>query len=77
MVLYKRKGLVKSQSFLFDVSDMNVGKMRMYKEQRNYENVNRMNFEGVGQYDIPPIKPIEFTDAKFIGFNFAKTTVGR
>lgn len=45
----------------------------MYKEQRNYENVNRMSFEGVGQYDIPPIKPIEFTDAKFIGFNFAKT----
>ncbi len=29
----------------------------MYKTQRNYENAQRMLFEGAGQYDIPEIEP--------------------
>lgn len=40
----------------------------MYKTQRNYENVQRMLFNGVGQYDIPEIEPTQFDNAKFIGY---------
>ena len=45
----------------------------MYKEQRNYENVQRMLFDGVGRYDIPEIEPTQFNNAEFIGFNYAKS----
>lgn len=44
----------------------------MYKTQRNYENVQRMLFNGVGQYDIPEIEPTQFDNAEFIEFNYAK-----
>ena len=44
----------------------------MYKTQRNYENVQRMLFDGVGQYDIPEIELTQFDNAEFIGFNYAK-----
>jgi hypothetical protein len=40
----------------------------MYKTQRNYENVQRMLFNGVGQYDIPEIEPTQFDNAEFIGY---------
>lgn len=46
----------------------------MYKAQRNYENVQRMLFDGVGQYDVPEIGPTQFDNAEFIGFNYAKST---
>lgn len=46
----------------------------MYKEQRNYENVQRMLFDGVGWYDIPEIEPTQFDNAEFVGFNYAKST---
>lgn len=46
----------------------------MYKEQRNYENVQRMLFDGVGRYDIPEIEPTQFDNAEFVGFNYAKST---
>lgn len=46
----------------------------MYKTQRNYENAQKMLFEGVGQFGIPPIKPVEFDNAEFVGFNYAKST---
>lgn len=46
----------------------------MYKEQRNYENVQRMLFGGVGRYDIPEIEPTQFDNAEFVGFNYAKST---
>lgn len=46
----------------------------MYKAQRNYENIQRMLFDGVGQYDIPEIEPTQFDNAEFIGFNYAKST---
>lgn len=43
-----------------------------YKEQRNYENIQRMLFDGTGQYDIPGIEGTEFDAAEFIGFNYAQ-----
>ncbi len=46
----------------------------MYKEQRNYENVQRMLFDGVGRYDIPEIEPTQFDNAEFVGSNYAKST---
>lgn len=39
----------------------------MYRAQRNYENVQRMLFDGVGRYDIPEIEPKQFDNAEFIG----------
>ena len=45
----------------------------MYRAQRNYENAQRMLFEGAGQYDIPEIEPTQFDNADFIGFNYAKS----
>ena len=44
----------------------------MYKTQRNYENAQRMLFDGVGQYDIPELEPVQFDNAEFIGFNYAR-----
>lgn len=44
-----------------------------YKSQRNYENVQRMLFEGTGKFNIPKIEPTEFDSAEFIGFNYAKS----
>lgn len=45
----------------------------MYRAQRNYENVQRMLFDGVGRYDIPEIEPTQFDNAELIGFNYAKS----
>ena len=44
----------------------------MYKTQRNYENAQRILFDGVGQYDIPELEPVQFDNAEFIGFNYAR-----
>lgn len=44
----------------------------MYREQRNYENAQRMLFDGVGQYAIPEIEPTQFDNAEFVGFNYAR-----
>ena len=46
----------------------------MYKELRNYENIQRMLFDGVGRYDIPEIELTQFDNAEFVGFNYAKST---
>ena len=46
----------------------------MYRAMRNYENIQRMKFDGVGEYGIPEIEPTQFERADFIGFNFAKGT---
>lgn len=40
--------------------------------QRNYENVQRMIFDGIGQYGIPKLESTQFNFAEFIGFNYAK-----
>ena len=39
---------------------------------RNYENIQRMKFDGVGEYGIPEIERTQFDCADFIGFNYAK-----
>ena len=44
----------------------------MYRAMRNYENIQRMKFDGVGEYGIPEIEPTRFDYADFIGFNYAK-----
>lgn len=46
----------------------------MYKTQRNYENLNKALFEGVGEYDIPELKPVESIHVdNWISFNYMKT----
>lgn len=44
----------------------------MYKEQRNYENVQKMMFQEIGNYGVAQIEPTHFESADFIGFNYAK-----
>ena len=48
----------------------------MYREQRNYENAQRMLFDGVGQYAIPEIEPTQFDNAEFVGFNYVRGANG-
>ena len=45
----------------------------MYRQGRNYENLNKSIFDGTGTYDIPLIKPVKLETNSFIGFNYAKT----
>lgn len=45
----------------------------MYKQQRNYENVNKATFEGVGVYQIPQIQATHYNSCEFIGFNYARS----
>ena len=50
--------------------------MSNYRHQRNYENLQRVIFDGVGLYDMPVIEPIHIKDDDvplFIGFNYAKS----
>lgn len=42
-----------------------------YRNTRNYENLNKRIFEGVGPYDIPQIEVTHFESCEFIGFNYA------
>lgn len=42
----------------------------MYKAQRNYENIQKAIYEGVGEYQIPYISPTEFSECELIGFNY-------
>ena len=45
----------------------------MYRQGRNYENLNKCIFDGTGTYGIPPIQPEHCSVGAFIGFNYAKT----
>lgn len=48
----------------------------MYRQGRNYENLNRCIFDGTGTYGIPPIDPLapeKCSISSFIGFNYAKS----
>ena len=48
--------------------------MSNYRNGRNYENIERRRFTGVGIYDIPAIKSVDYTGGcEFIGFNYAKS----
>ena len=44
----------------------------MYRQQRDYENLNKMIFRGVGDYDIPAIRPDNPPVDNWISFNYAK-----
>lgn len=44
----------------------------MYRQTKNYENLQKRIFGGVGEYDIPQIKPVQYTECDWIGFNYAK-----
>lgn len=45
----------------------------MYRQRRNYENLNKAMFEGVGEYGIPQLRPVHECDVKhWISFNYAK-----
>lgn len=45
----------------------------MYKTQRNYENLQRAMFPGVGEYGIPALEPVRECEVEnWIGFNYAK-----
>lgn len=43
----------------------------MYKAQRNYENIQKARYEGLGEYQIPQIKPCDYGSCEWIGFNYA------
>jgi len=46
-----------------------------YRQSKNYENLQRRIFDGVGEYDIPALAPEHFSgDCQFIPFNYAKST---
>lgn len=48
--------------------------MSIYRQQRNYENLNKALFDGVGAYGIPEIEPYDIDNVEnWISFNFAKT----
>ena len=44
-----------------------------YRLQRNWENLQRATFDGVGKYNIPEIYPADTDCDLWVGFNFAKT----
>lgn len=47
--------------------------MNGYRSQRAYENLQKMIFPGVGEFDIPALRPVKDCDIEnWIGFNFAK-----
>lgn len=46
-----------------------------YRNCRNYENLERRLFDGVGEYGIPQIEPVAYEGGcDWIGFNYAKST---
>lgn len=45
----------------------------MYRNTKNYENLQRIIFDGVGEYQIPEIEPTSYKGSEFIPFNYAKT----
>lgn len=49
------------------------GAVIVYRQGRNYENLNRGIFDGTGIYDIPRLFPEYCTAPTFIGFNYAKS----
>lgn len=44
-----------------------------YRNQRNYQNLQKAMFWGVGEYDIPAIEPVKKIDVdKWLPFNYVK-----
>lgn len=48
-----------------------------YKTKRNYENLTRRIFEGVGQFNIPELAPTQYEACEFIGFNHHRSCLER
>ena len=46
--------------------------MQVYRQSRNYENLNKRIYPGAGVYRIPELKAAEFPVDHWISFNFAK-----
>ena len=45
-----------------------------YRNCRNYENLERRIFDGIGKYEIPEIKPVQYEGGcEWVSFNEAKT----
>lgn len=44
----------------------------MYRQQRNYENLNKAMYEGVGDYGVPELWPTLYDADNWISFNYAK-----
>lgn len=42
-----------------------------FKQTRNYDNIQRRLYDGVGEYGIPEIEPTQYEPCDFIGFNYA------
>lgn len=45
----------------------------IYRQERNYENLNKALFDGSGLYDIPSLAPEVCKVESFIGFNYVKS----
>lgn len=45
----------------------------IYRQGRNYENLNKVIFDGTGIFDTPRLLPTDITADSFIGFNYAKS----
>lgn len=43
----------------------------MYKTRRNYENINKAVYNGIGQFGIPQLKPTHCDITEWVGFNYA------
>ena len=49
----------------------------MYRQTKNYENLQKRIFDGVGQYGIPQIKPVRYKECEWLGFNYARSEKDR
>ena len=51
-----------------------MARINDYKQERNYENLQKAMFPGVGEYDIPALKPVtEINVENWLPFNYART----
>lgn len=53
------------------------GEEMTYRQTQNYENLQKCIFDGVGEYDIPEIKPTRYEECDLIPFNYAKSEKNR
>lgn len=44
-----------------------------YKIIRNFENLTKRHFEGVGEYAIPELAPTRYEPCEFVGFNYHRS----
>lgn len=44
-----------------------------YRQERNYENLSKIIFDGTGIFDMPNLQPADIITDDFISFNYAKS----